>query len=411
MNRLSSNATGNSAPHLSSYRWIMLAIIWLLYAAFGLSMRSIPPVVTPMLRDLNMSYGEMGFILGTWQLVYIPVAIFAGAAIDRFGIRRSLLVGAVIMAVSVGLRYLATSFATLLPMVALFGIGAPLISIGAPKMVSEWFRGNNRAIAVGIYTTAPWMGGLFAIAATNSLMMPLTGYSWRLTFLGYSMVVLLFAFIWGIFARDIKKDDGQTGAGLKTTFIKLMKVHNVRIIILAGLIVLFIDHGFSHWLPKILENSGMSAESAGFIASVPLLVAIPAVLMIPRFVRRNFRGRFLGILALLCAAALMVSVSAGSTGLVITALVLYGLAAPVMLPSLMLLMMDDPDVGSENMGLAGGIFFSFAEIGGFTGPALTGIMVDVTGSFIPGTSILAGMGIVMFILTFLLKKTDEKAEV
>jgi cyanate permease len=395
-------------PHLRPYRWLMLAVVWLVYAAFGLSMRSMPPVVTPMLRDLNMSYGEMGFILGTWQLVYIPVAVFAGAAIDRFGIRRSLFIGALIMAVSVGLRYLASGFANLLPMVALFGIGAPLISIGAPKTVSEWFRGNNRAIAVGIYTTAPWIGGLFAIAATNSLVMPAAGYSWRLTFFWYSLAVLAFAFIWAFFARDIKKADSQAGPGLQSTFMKLMKVHNVRIIVLAGLVSLFIEHGFSHWLPKILENSGMSPETAGFVASVPLLAAIPAVLVLPRLVSRDFRGRFLAILSVLCGIALMVSVTARSAGLVIPALVLYGLVTPVMLPFLMLLMMDDPDVSPENMGLAGGIFFSVAEIGGFTGPLLMGVMVDVSGTFLPGTSILAGMGIVLLVLTFLLKKSDRK---
>jgi MFS family permease len=100
-------------------------------------MRSLPPIVTPVLRDLNMTYSEMGFILGSWQLVYIPVAVFAGFAIDKWGIRKSLFIGALITALSEGLRYYATGFITLLPLVALFGIGGPLISIGAPKVVSS----------------------------------------------------------------------------------------------------------------------------------------------------------------------------------------------------------------------------------------------------------------------------------
>jgi cyanate permease len=369
-------------------------------------MRSMPPVVTPMLQDLNMSYAEMGFILGTWQLVYIPVAVFAGAAIDKWGIRRSLFAGALIMALSVGLRYLATGFITLLPMVALFGIGAPLISIGAPKTVSEWFRGNSRAIAVGIYTTAPWIGGLFALAVTNSVIMPLTGYSWRLTFLGYSLLVLSFALIWGIFARDLQKEDDGQKAGLKDTFIRLMKARNVRIIVLAGLIVLFIEHGFSHWLPKILENSGLSPERAGFMASVPLLPAIPIVLFLPRLIKRHLRGRVIGILSLLTAAALMIIVTSTSQGFVLFGLLFYGIVTPVLLPLMMLVIMDDPAVSSENMGLAGGIFFSVAEVGGFTGPLLMGVMVDITDSFVPGTAILAAMGIVMFALMFFLKKTE-----
>ena len=216
-----------SEPHQSKYRWVVLAAVWLLYASFGLCMRSLPPIVTPILRDLNMTYSEMGFILGSWQLVYIPVAVFAGFAIDKWGIRRSLFIGALIVAVSEGLRYYATGFITLLPLVALFGIGGPLISIGAPKVVSSWFRGNDRATAVGIYTTAPWIGGLFSIAATNSIIMPLTGESWRLTLLYYGFLTLIFAFVWGIFARDSGQGEITAGISLKESFIAFLKDVNI----------------------------------------------------------------------------------------------------------------------------------------------------------------------------------------
>jgi len=79
-------------PHLQPYRWVMLALLWLLYAAFGLVSRSISPLVTPILKDLNMSYGQMGLILGSWQMTYIAVAMVAGAVIDKWGVRRSLFV-------------------------------------------------------------------------------------------------------------------------------------------------------------------------------------------------------------------------------------------------------------------------------------------------------------------------------
>ena len=206
-------------PYLQSYRWIILAIVWLLYAAFGLNMRSIPPLVTPMLADLEMSYGEMGFVLGSWQVVYIPFSIIAGIAIDKWGIRKTLFAGALIMVLSEGLRYFATGFGTLLPVVAVFGIGGSLISIGAPKAISLWFREDERAKAVGIYTTAPRIGSLFAIAATNSVIMPLTGYSWRITFVFYSMLTLLFTLIWGLFARESKRISIPDEIGLKSLFL------------------------------------------------------------------------------------------------------------------------------------------------------------------------------------------------
>ncbi len=360
-----------------------------------------------MLRDLNMSYGEMGFILGTWQLVYIPVAITAGAAIDRWGIRRSLFVGGVVMALSMGLRYFATGFTTLLPMVALFGIGAPLISVGAPKAVSEWFGGSNRAIAVGIYTTAPVIGNLIGLSATNSVVMPLTDYSWRLTFLSYSCLVLVIAVIWGIFARDAGRNGDFTEKSLKESFTKLLKVPNVRIVVISALFTLFMQHGFMHWLPKILENSGHSPEVAGYMSSVPHIAALLSVLLLPRLVKPHLRSRIIGTLAILLGIALMVVVTSSSNIVSIVGLLLQGATGPALVPMLMLVVMNDPEVGSENMGLAGGIFFSVAEVGGFTGPLMMGVMVDVTGSFLYGASVLAGMGAVICILTLFLRKTEE----
>jgi len=58
-------------PIQSPYRWIMLFLLWLLYIAFGLVARSITPLITPILNDLRMTYSQMGFILGSWQLTYI----------------------------------------------------------------------------------------------------------------------------------------------------------------------------------------------------------------------------------------------------------------------------------------------------------------------------------------------------
>ena len=391
-----------SGPYQSKYRWVVLAAVWLLYASFGLCMRSLPPIVTPILRDLNMTYSEMGFILGSWQLVYIPVAVFAGFAIDKWGIRRSLFIGALIVAVSEGLRYYATGFITLLPLVALFGIGGPLISIGAPKVVSSWFRGNDRATAVGIYTTAPWIGGLFSIAATNSIIMPLTGESWRLTLLYYGFLTLIFAFVWGIFARDSGQGEVTAGISLKELFIALVKIRNVRIVLAAGLLSLFVEHGFSHWLPKMLENRGFSPEDAGFLAAVPLIAAIPAVLLLPRFIPGPSRGRYIAVLSVISSAGLLLSYIASSWVRTL-GLAAYGVSAPSLLPLLMLVLMEEPEVGPRHIGLAGGMFFCIAEIGGFSGPLLMGGLVDFMDSFMPGIIFFTVTGVILGLIILMVR--------
>jgi len=395
-----------TAPYLQPYRWVILALVWLLYSAFGLVNRSIAPLVTPILEDLNMSYSQMGVILGSWQLTYIVVAIIAGTLVDKWGVRKSLFIGTVTIGFSAALRYFPSGFSTLLLVVALFGIGGPLISIGAPKAIASWFRGKGRGTAVGIYTTGPWIGGLFALAATNSFVMPLAGYSWRLTFVYYGSFVLIVALLWCFLARDIKPSETTEGKSIGKVFGRLMKIRNVRLTLIMGLLSFAITHGFTNWLPKIIESAGMSPATAGFTASIPGVAGIPAILGIPRLVPSRLRGRILALLALVVVVALLLSVNTNGF-LLYVGLTLFGIAGLSLFPIVMLILMDTPEVGEKHMGLAGGIFFSVAEIGGFTGPLIMGILADLTGVFIAGAIFLAGLSLLIFMMTFLLKEPSD----
>ena len=386
----------------SSYRWVMLALVWFVYASFGMIHRSISPLITPIIADLQMTYSQMGLVLGSWQLTFIAAAALAGAALDKWGIRRSLFFGTIVMALSIGLRYFTTGFWTFLIVVSLFGIGGPMISVGCPKTISLWFKGKDRGTAVGIYMTGPWLGGAFALAATNKVFMPLTGHSWRLTFVCFGVLTISVALLWWFFAReaDVPADSG--GYEIKRVFVKLIRVRNVRILLLCGLFSFAINHGFTNWLPKILETKGLSPTMAGFASSIPLLAGIPALLIIPRFVPPHYRGRFIAWMTLVIALSTW-PVAYYDDVFVYLGLALYGVSVCTLFPLFSLILMDTPEVGSRYMGSAGGIFFSISEIGGFMGPVAVGALVDWIGSFHASVYFVSGLSLLIFALTFLLE--------
>jgi predicted MFS family arabinose efflux permease len=47
----------------------------------------------------------------------------------------------------------------------------------------------------------------------------------------------------------------------------------------------------------------------------------------------------------------------------------------------MLLLMESRRINSDNMGAAGGLFFTAAQVGGVLGPVLFGVLVDATGDY------------------------------
>jgi cyanate permease len=383
------------------YRWVILALLWLLYAAFGIISRSIFPLVTPVLTDLNLSYSQMGLILGSWQLTYIFAALVAGAILDRWGVRKSIFAGAIVIGISAALRYYAVGFITMLTAVALFGLGGPMISVGGPKTISLWFRGRSRGTAMGVYTTGSWAGGLMALALTNSLLMPLVDHSWRLAFVVYGITAFGVALQWFLLAREDGFAEHQKRISIIEVFGQLIKIRNVRILLVMGLLSFAIIHGFSSWLPRILEDNGLSAAKAGWAAALAIATGIPSILIIPSVVPQRLRGRIIAFFAVLTAVNLILVMKMSGMALYIVLAVLGFVNAPFM-ALLLLVLMDSPGVETQHMGSAGGMFFCVAEIGGFTGPLIMGILVDATGTFMAGAMFLAGLSLAMAGLTFFL---------
>ncbi len=380
----------------------MLSLLWLLYAAFGLIQRSIAPLVTPILADLHLSYTQMGFILGSWQLTYIAAAMIAGTMIDRWGIRKSLVAGAMTLGLSSALRYFVTGFGGMLGAVALSGVGGPLISVGCPKAISIWFEGKSRGTAVGIYLTGPWIGGIFALTLTNGFIMPLVGHSWRQTFLLYGALTSVTGVIWWLLARDAAPSAAAGAPGMIGVFRRLIKVRDVRIVLALGLLTFATLHALTNWLPKILEVGGLSPASAGVAAAIPLAAGIPALLIVPRLIPPSLRGRFLALSAALSLATLVLILTA-SGGVQLAALALFGVIISPFYPILTLILMDAPEVGSAYMGSAGGMFFCISEIGGFAGPLIMGTVVDLTGTFFAGTFFFAALCLTSLVLALFLR--------
>ena len=343
----------------------------------------------------------MGFVLGSWQMTYIILAIMAGIIMDRWGIKKSIFLGALIIGLSAILRAFSTGFFTLLIFVALFGAGGPMISIGCPKTIALWFKGKDRGTAVGIYMTGPWIGGMVCLAVTNSVVMPMVDNSWRLTFFYYGVMALVFALLWWFCAKEVNPETEPERLNPVHVLMDLIKVKNIRIILLCGLLAFGIVHGYSAWLPKILETKGFSPTKAGFVSAVPYIASIPAVLIIPRTVPVQLRGKAIALLAIVAGMTVLWVVATPLSPIV--GLLLFGASGPCTIPLLVLALMEAPEVASKYLGSATGVFFCVSEIGGFFGPFVVGYLVDVIGGFLSGAIFMSILGLVILGLTFPLK--------
>jgi CP family cyanate transporter-like MFS transporter len=389
-----------------SYRWAMLSMAWMIYFCFGLICFSIAPLITDIMSELNLTYTQLGAIGSAWPLAFMFSSYPEGTIIDRLGVKKSLTFGIFFISMSSALRILAQDFYSLILPTAMFGFGAPMISLGLPKLVATWFSGRERGTAAGIYYTGVSSGTAFSLGATNSIVLPLVG-TWRNCFLIYGLIGFIVMLVWIRFAKNFpNKHFTQILTNQKTwkNMTELLKYRNVWLIVIIGLSTFFTIHSLNNWLPKILETKELSLTLAGFLAAIFNIFRIVGGLSIPRMTY-SLGSRRSSVSFMLLTIALSILAIGKTTGvLLIFGIMAVGICLGSLTPVLLTLLMDAPEVGHNRMGAAGGLYFSFGEVGGILGPFMIGYLKDITGLFIPGLILLAIIAICMMIISALVKE-------
>ncbi|MFQ5565055.1 MAG: CynX/NimT family MFS transporter [Paracoccaceae bacterium] len=395
----------------SGYRWVLLGGVWLIYFCFGLMLASLAPLVTPITAELGIGHAKMGAILGAWPLVYIAASIPCGMLLDRLGARIALLIAALIMCASGVARGVAGDETALFAAVGLFGIGGPLISIGAPKLIAQRFEGASRGAAMGIYMTGPSLGAIAALSLTNGVLMPLTGQDWRMVMFVYAGFIAVSGLLWLAIAshRSASAVQAQHEDGKKfslAAFTEILGLREVRIVLAMSIGIFFINHGLNNWLPEILHSRGLSLAAAGYWASIPTVIGVVGSLIIPRLATPDRR---IMVMTLLFVSALLASLllHAAPGAWLVSGLFLMGVARSSMMTVAILLLMETPGVPKARLGLAGGLFFTSAEIGGVLGPLTIGILSDLTRGFSVPLIGLTGVCLVLLVLIGLLGRASK----
>jgi MFS transporter, CP family, cyanate transporter len=396
------DTTAAPAGPPSPYRWVVLFGVWLIYASFGMTTVSLAPVVNVVTRDLGISHASMGFIFGAWQLVFIVAAVPAGGLLDRIGVRHGLVLAALLIAASGLLRSVAPDYLSLFLAVAVLGLGGPLVSTGAPKMVQRWFRGAQRGLAMGIYITGPAIGSMTALASTNSLLMPAFDNDWHSVMRVWAAVAFMAGVVWIVIATRAPMramEAGETAGHRqpqREVVRDLLRLPAVQLLLAISVGVFLFNHGLNNWLPELLRAKGMSPAAAGYWATIPQLVGLAGSLTIPRLATPERRYVMLiGLFATALLASLLLRADDGPV--LLLGLALQGVARSSMMTVAMLTLVETPGIGERRAATASGLFFSAAEVGGASGPVVMGLIHDASGGFGAGLAFLSTITAVLII--------------
>ena len=368
------NPTGPAPRH----RWVVFGGLVAVYFSFGVAVGAIAPMLTLVREDLGASRGEMGLALGAWTLIYIVTSPIAGRFIDRFDLGWSLFLGGCSVVGSLLLRAMADGVGTLWLAVAFFGVFGPLVSASAPALMANWFPDEReRRLGVGLYAAAPALGGTIIVAITNPVLLEWLE-SWRRVLVFEAAIAAVFTAAWVVIwawvdrPERVVPTDGLAAGG---TIRRLLGSAEVRLILVTAFALFFVMHSLGTWLPTVLEeHGGMSATRAGGWVAAAGVIAIVLTATLPsQATAERMHLLFAGLLAVTAVA--VATIAFGPVGAMGPA-ALFGATRSPLVPIAIVTLLEADEVTPANAGLANGLWFSAAQIGGVSGPLTLGAVAD-----------------------------------
>src|SRR5258708_5466603 len=146
-------------PTHAGHRWGMLALLFTARVGLGFNFQTLGSVADPLVRDLHLSFAEIGTLIGLFNAPGLLLSIPAGLAGRRVSDRVLVAGGLVAMVMAGGLAVMADGFAMLALARLLAGAGFVVSTLYFTKMAADWFAGRELATAMAVLVMS-WPFGI-----------------------------------------------------------------------------------------------------------------------------------------------------------------------------------------------------------------------------------------------------------
>jgi predicted MFS family arabinose efflux permease len=335
-------------------------VIWyaLVAAAIQMLWLSFAAITTDSAHHYGVSVTAVGWLSEIFPLLYVVLAIPAGALLDnRF---RPALGGAgVLMALGAFIRAGGDSFAWALAGQVAIAVAQPVILSAVGKLAGEYLPERDRANGIAVGSAGNFVGMLVALGLGPALAAH--GHLERLLLIEAVLAVIPVVGLSVSLRRPGQPTDEHAaiaGSAART----LWRIPEMRT--LCGLV--FLGFGIfvalATWLQTLLHPDGVSDTTAGILL-VGMVVAgvVGCAVLAPGVSARRTERRYMLLATCVTAAGCLVCGASGSLAVRAVALVVIGL---VLLPALPIVMTAAERIAGPLAGTAGAIVWLAGNLGG-----------------------------------------------
>ena len=392
--------------------WIVSASFFVALYIAGAVFYGFTAIFEPIANELGWSHTQISLASSLRGLEVGLLAPIIGILVDRWGPRRLIFSGAIVIAGGLIFLSRATSLGTFYGAFALMAIGTSCCSMTVlMTVVANWFR-KNMGIASGIVVSGFGFGGLLVPVIVRLIEV----YDWRITMTILAVGMLATVLPLSLVLRHKPEQYGylpdgrvegsvtfDNGPGLsqavevEVTAKQALKSNTFWRLALAFMFhIMVISATVTHVMPY-LSSIGFARARASLMATAIPLTSIGGRLSFG-WLGDKVNRRLIAVIAFAMMGLGMLCfgyASSAGTWLLVPFLVLFGIGyggSNVLRPSLV-----REYFGRANFGSILGLMLGINMIGGIIGPPLAGWVYDNWGSYQGIWFVFAGLSMVALI--------------
>lgn len=368
-----------------------LLVLWLAYGAFYFCRTNLSAAVPGLEHDLGLSKTEIGWILGSFKVVYGVGQLVNGQIAERIGARRLLAIGMLGSAALNVLFGLGTGFYFLLFVWACNGYFQSLGWSPTMRVAANWYPAVRRGRAIAIIGTGYQLAGslTFVVAGWSAEWLGWQGAVFVPAAVLTASAVYMLATLEENPATAVDAAAAATAAAQPAASWRAnvaATLTNPRLWLLALALGLlnacrygFLDWGVSHLME--VQSAGLGVSALKY--SILPFGGIAGTLLTGWATDRFFGGRRVPVMigSLVALAALVLAYDAIiRTNAVASVLVLGAIGALIFGPQVLLVGTTPVDMARRGTAAAAcGFVNFFGYLGAAAGDQVTGTLVDQSG--------------------------------
>jgi ACS family hexuronate transporter-like MFS transporter len=257
----------------SKIRWVIIMMVFVATGLSFLDRQVLSMTIIKIQKEFNLSDVQYGWINTSFLISYALMFTIAGRLIDKYGGRLGLALSVGIWSVANSLHGIMSTFAHLITLRFLLGMGEGGAFPGAAKIVNEWFSSKERALANGIAIGGSAIGAVIAPPLTSYIAL---NYGWRMSFAVPGIIGVLWVAIWLLLpsknhASNIENGEQQIIVE-KPSLWSIMQQKQVWIFIAIRFMLDPVFYFIMFWIPKFLnQERHLSFEKIGQLFWIPFL--------------------------------------------------------------------------------------------------------------------------------------------